>query len=116
MSRYRAFLSNHYYNYARVLRSLGRPDEAAHVALARRKLWPGDPQHLYAVAEEFALATGLLARSEHGDLTAQQCAEFAVETLRQAKAAGWQPPANRDWSKSFAALQDRPGFAELVKR
>jgi eukaryotic-like serine/threonine-protein kinase len=116
VSRYQAFLSNHYYNYARVLRRLGRPDEAAHVALARRELWPNDPQHLYAVAEELALATALLARSPRGDVSSQQCAQFAVDTLRQAKAAGWKPPSNRDWSKSFAALKDRPGFAELVKR
>jgi eukaryotic-like serine/threonine-protein kinase len=116
VSRYRMFLSNHYYNYARILRRLGRPDEAARLALARRDLWPGDPQHLYAVAEELALATGLLARSNRGGASAQQCAESAVETLRQAKAAGWVPPSNDDWSKSFAALKDRPGFAELVKR
>jgi len=116
VSRYRAFLSNHYYNYARILRRLGRPDEAVHVALARRRLWPNDAQHLYAVAEELALATELLAGSPRGDVTAQQCAEFAVDTLRQAKAAGWKPPADRNWSKSFAALKDRPGFAELVKR
>ncbi len=116
VSRYQAFLSNHYFNYARILRRLGRPDEAAHVALARKALWPNDPQHLYAVAEELALATALLARSGRGDINAQQCAEFAVDTLRQAKAAGWKPPSNPDWSKSFAALKDRPGFAELVKR
>ncbi len=116
VSQYRLFLSNHYYNYARVLRRLGRADEAVRVALLRRELWPHDPQHLYAVAEELAAATGLLAHSARGDVSAAQCAQFAVETLRKAKAAGWKPPANGDWSKSFAAVKDRPGFAELVKR
>jgi eukaryotic-like serine/threonine-protein kinase len=116
VSRYRAFLSNHYYNYARILRRLGRADEAARVTLARRDLWPNDPKRLFAAAEELALATGVLSRSPRGGISAQQCAELTFETLRRAKAAGWRPSADHDWSKSFAALKDRPGFAELVKR
>jgi hypothetical protein len=114
VSRYRIFLSKHYFNYGRVLRELGRPQEAARTALARRALWPGDPQHLVAVAEELALASKLLAGSNDAEMSAEQCAGFAIETLRQASAAGWKPAGSLALNKSFAALKDYPGFAELV--
>jgi eukaryotic-like serine/threonine-protein kinase len=115
ISRYRAFLSRHYFNYGRVLRRLGRADDAARVALARRALWPKDPQHLFTVAEELALADGLLAGAKQGNMTSAECADLALETLRQAMAAGWKPRPDVDWTQSFAALKDRPEFAELVK-
>jgi hypothetical protein len=114
VSRYRLFLSKHYYNYGRVLRQLGRPDEAARAALARRELWPADPQHLFAVAEELALATEALAGSPRAGLTAEKCAQSALETLKQALAAGWRPAGNPAWTKSFAALKGYPGFKGLV--
>ncbi|MGA2030743.1 MAG: serine/threonine-protein kinase [Thermoguttaceae bacterium] len=114
--RYRVFLSNHYSNYGRLLRRLGRADEAARAALARRDLWPKDPQHLFAVAEELALATKALGTSARADMTADQCAKLAIETLRQASAAGWKPAENPHWTESFAALKDQPGFARLVRQ
>lgn len=115
VSRYRLFLSKHYYNYGRTLRRLGRADDAARAALARKELWPNDPQHLVAVAEELALAAKLLAGSTSGDMTAEQCSEYAVQTLRKAVAAGWKPASDLEGTESFAALKDHPGFAELVK-
>ena len=116
VSRYRDFLSKHYYNYGQALRRVGRADEAADAALARRELWPKDPEHLFAVAEELALAAKILAGNAHGDMTADRCAALAVETLRQAAMAGWKPAANFVWPQSFAALKNRPGFAELVRK
>lgn len=115
VSRYRVFLSKHYFNYGRVLRRLGRPEEAAHAALARRALWPNDPQHLVAVAEELAGATKLLAGSKGTEMSADRCADYAVETLKQAMASGWKPTTD-DWTQSFAALEGYPAFAALVKR
>ena len=115
VSQYRLFLSQHYCNYGRVLRRLGHPDDAARTALARRSLWPNDPQHLFAVAEELALAAKLLAGANQVGMTEPECAESALETLRQAVAAGWKPPAGPQWTQSFAALKDHPGFTELVK-
>jgi hypothetical protein len=115
VSRYRAFLSKHYFNYGGVLRQLGRAEEAARMALARRALWPRDPQHLFAVAEELALSGKLLADSKQADMTARQCADLTVETLRQAAAAGWKPAENFMATEPFAALKDHPGLAELVK-
>jgi serine/threonine protein kinase/Flp pilus assembly protein TadD len=116
VSRYRDFLSKHYYNYGRALRRLGRPAEAARAALARRELWPKDPQHLFAVAEELALATKALASSAKADLTANRCAGFAVDTLKQAAKAGWKPAPSFVWPESFAALKDRPEFVKLVSK
>ena len=48
-------------------------------------------------------------------MTARQCGDYAVETLRQAAAAGWKPADNLVSTEPFAALKDHPGFAELVK-
>jgi serine/threonine protein kinase len=115
VSRYRSFLSKHYFNYGGVLRQLGHAEEAVRTALARRALWPRDPQHLFAVAEELALSGKLLADSKQADMTARQCADFTVETLRQAAAAGWKPAENFISTEPFAALKDHPGLAELVK-
>jgi hypothetical protein len=116
VSRYRDFLSKHYYNYGRALRRLGRPEEAARAALARRELWPKDPQHLFAVAEELALAAKALAGSAKADLTADQCAGLAVDTLQQAAKAGWKPAPSFVWPESFAVLKDRPEFTKLVSK
>lgn len=115
VARYRTFLSKHYYTYGRVLRELGRPDEAIRVALARRELWPNDPQRLFTVAEELALASQRLTGDERSGRTAQQGAALVLETLRQAVAAGLAVPANLGSNAAFAALKNQAGFADLVK-
>lgn len=56
VARYRSFLSKHYFNYGRVLRQLGYPDQAVRAALARRDLWLDAPERLFAIAEELAIA------------------------------------------------------------
>ncbi len=66
IARYRQFLSKHYFNYGRVLRQTGHPGDAARAALARRELWPKDPQHLFSVAEELALIARDLSAGEQG--------------------------------------------------
>ncbi len=115
VTRYRVFLSKHYYNYGRVLRRLGHADEAARAALARRDLWPKDPQHLVAVAEELALAAKALGSASRADTTADQCAKYAIETLQLALAAGWKPGRNLQQDEAFAVLKGHPGFAQLVR-
>lgn len=116
VSRYRLFLSKHYYNYGRILLGSGRAEEAARTALARRELWPGDANRLAAVAEELALASKTLSSSRAAGLTGQRCAEYALETLQRAAAAGWKPPADFDRNASYAVLKHYPGFAGLVKQ
>jgi serine/threonine protein kinase/tetratricopeptide (TPR) repeat protein len=116
VSRYRVFLSKHYYNYGRILLACGRAEDAARAALARRELWPRDAGRLVAVAEELALASKSLSADHVTGLSGQRCAEYAVETLQRAVAAGWKPPADFDRNASFAVLKDYPGFAGLVKQ
>jgi len=114
IAKYRQYLSKHYYNYDRALRLTGRADEAVQVALARRDLWPKDPDHLFAVAEEFALAAKELSARSKTEPAVVKCGECAVETLRQAIAAGWKPKPNSDWTKSFTAVKHRPDFLALT--
>jgi tetratricopeptide (TPR) repeat protein len=115
VERYRSFLSKHYYNYGRVLRRLGRPEDAIRVAQARKGLWPNHPQRLFTVAEELALASQLLTSEGKNGVTAQQGAALAVQTLRQAVAAGLVVPTDLGSKGAFAALRNQAGFAELVK-
>jgi serine/threonine protein kinase/Flp pilus assembly protein TadD len=119
ITKYRQFLSKHYFNYGRVLRKMGRLGDAAQAALARRELWPKDPQHLFSVAEDLALiardisAGGKAGAS--GKITTDKCGAAAVATLKQAAAAGWKPAANSDWTKSFLAIKNRADFLALTK-
>jgi tetratricopeptide (TPR) repeat protein/tRNA A-37 threonylcarbamoyl transferase component Bud32 len=55
-AHYRESLSKHYYNYAQLLLTLDRPADAAAAILARRALWPGDPERLLRVAQDLAAA------------------------------------------------------------
>jgi len=114
VSRFRLFLSKHYYNHGRVLRRLGRPGEAARVALARKELWPDDPRRLFTVAEELALASELLESSRHAEMTSEECAAHAIETLEQVVALGLELPAGFRRAESFAALKGHAGFEELA--
>jgi tetratricopeptide (TPR) repeat protein len=56
VAHYRESLSKHYYNYAQVLLKQRRPADAAAAILARRNLWPGDPERLLRVAQDLAAA------------------------------------------------------------
>ncbi len=116
VDRYRTYLSKHCYNYGRVLRQLGSADQAAQVALERKQLWPDDPQRLLTVAEELALASQLLAGRDGAGMTAGQCADSAIATLREAVAAGLEVPADLGRKEAFATLKNRLDFVELVKR
>jgi hypothetical protein len=56
LSHYRESLSKHYYNYAQLLLTLDRPADATDAILARRNLWPNDPDRLLRVAQDLATA------------------------------------------------------------
>jgi len=114
VGKYRLSLAKHYYNYSRALRLAGRAEEALQVTLARRDLWPKDPERLFAVAEELALAANERAiKSKAGPIVAAY-GEQAVATLKQAIAAGWKPQPNSSWTRSFTAIKDRADFLALV--
>jgi eukaryotic-like serine/threonine-protein kinase len=118
VASHREFLSTHYANYSRALRHIGRPGDAARANLARRELWPHDPERLFSVAEDLSLDAKELAAARPpiiGDITADNCGAQAVETLKQAAAAGWRPDPSRNWIKSFQAIKNRADFAALTK-
>ena len=118
ITKYRQFLSKHYRNYGNLLRQTGRPGDAARAALARRDLWPNDPRHLFSVAEELALITRDFSAGKSditGELTADKCGAYAVATLKQAAAAGWKPPSDGNWAKSFLAIKNRADFLALTR-
>ncbi len=113
-TRYRVFLSKHYINYARILRQAGRVGEALEASLARRNLWPSDPDQLFSVAEELAVAAdSRVVKSKHGPIAADY-SDRSVETLKQAIVAGWKPKPNTNWTKSFTAIKNRPDFLALI--
>ena len=115
IAKYRQNLSKHYYNYERVLRLSGRGNDALQAALARRDLWPKDPEHLFAVAEELALAAQeLSSRKASSAGVAAEFGTYAVETLKRAVVAGWKPKPNSNWTKPFAAVKNRPEFLALM--
>ncbi len=84
-SLYREYLSKHYTNYGHALRTAGRAEEAAEVAIVRRQLWPTHSQHLYQVAWELATAVEQIeeAQPEH-----ERLLEEALATLTQVVSAG----------------------------
>ena len=71
----------------------------------RRELWPEDPDRLFTVAQELALATQLLASLNHTGMTSDECAKYAFETLQQAMTAGLQPPNDLYQHAPFKALK-----------
>jgi hypothetical protein len=118
IARYRQYLSKHYFNYGQALRRTGHPADAARIALARRELWPKDPQHLFSVAEELAVSAREISAGKAdpaGEITADKCAAYALETLKQATAAGWRPPPSGNWMKSFSTLKNRDDFLALTR-
>jgi serine/threonine protein kinase/tetratricopeptide (TPR) repeat protein len=117
VTRYRVFLSKHYFNFGRVLRQLGQPDRAAQVAIARRELWPTDGERLFSVAEELALASRDLQQTPgKGELTADHASTLAIEALEQAVEVGFQLPQDLDANETFSALKDSERFLQLVSR
>ena len=114
VDRYRNYLSKHYYNYGRTLRQLGRGDDAARIALARKDLWPSDPQRLFSIAEELALASEILKAKPGSERNARKYAYAAAHLLRQSKALGMEFPTDFAKNKSFAPLMKDPEFQSLV--
>jgi eukaryotic-like serine/threonine-protein kinase len=123
---YREFLSKHYFNYGRALRAADRPEDAAHVALQRRQLWPTDGEHLGKVAVELAEAARQIradaagrdendAESGNAAKKAVQAVKFeaaAAEALREAAAHGCDLAPLRTVA-ALAFLQDDPIWVKL---
>ncbi len=114
VTRYRDYLSQHYFHYGRVLRQEGKAEEAIERALERRELWRGHPNHLFTVAEELGEAGSLLADSPASSDSLHQCQDLVLETLQLAVDAGYRLPRDLRQRKSFAILRHRPELTDLI--
>ncbi len=119
VTAFRELLSKHYWNYGRTLRAAGRPQEAVQAALARKELWPDNPQRLYTVAVELAMAAEqLTAKQTDGDkqpdAAAEKCAAQAIATLGEAVRLGFVPSGDLESSPDFKGVRRRPEFHRLL--
>jgi tetratricopeptide (TPR) repeat protein len=118
-SQYRQFLSNHYSGLGTSLRAMGRIGEAVEATRERTKLWPGEPDQLYAAAGELALCLPALGRqparlSPVGASLRERLAGEAVSALRQAVAAGYRDLARLRSDTSLEPLRSCPEFQLLM--
>jgi serine/threonine-protein kinase len=117
--QYRAYLTNHYVNLARVFRRLGRPAESADAALQRLALWPKDATEPFNVALDLAQC-GPLVGNGKTELTEAERAERrkyedqALAALRQAVANGFNNLESFQKTPELEPLRPRPEFRELV--
>jgi tetratricopeptide (TPR) repeat protein len=117
VAEYREFLSKHYFNYGRALRSAGQPAKAAAVALDRRKLWPEHGEHLGQIAVELAQAATQLGEQAGADGASQHVKKIEsqiVDTLQAAAAAGCDMTILRS-DPAFQFLQNDTLWANLGK-
>ena len=82
---YRQFLSESNLELSRCLTVLGRTDEAVRIIIVGKVLWENNPGELYDAVCELALCVPLVQKTE----AKQAVAVEAVQTLKQAIAAGW---------------------------
>jgi tetratricopeptide (TPR) repeat protein len=117
---YRELLIKHLFNYGRMERKSGELDRAVEAAAERRGLVENDPRRLLSVAEEFAVAyERLLARDDDKsaapavETTPDECAQLAIETLKQAVAVGLPKSVDVRKSAAFATLSQTAAFREV---
>jgi serine/threonine protein kinase/Tfp pilus assembly protein PilF len=120
VTAFRELLSKHYWNYGRVLRAVGRPQEAAEAALERKKLWSDNPQRLYWVAVELALAADEMEkeRSKEGKkqtAAADQFAHQAITTLGDAVRLGFGPLDDLRTNPDLKSVRQRTEFKRLME-
>jgi hypothetical protein len=115
----RQLLSRNDRALAEALRKLGRPAEAAAVALERQALWPDDPVELYDAACELALCVPLVeagraAPSAAGRAERRRYADQAMAALVQAVRSGFKDLALLKTDPDLDPLRPRPDFQLLV--
>jgi serine/threonine protein kinase/tetratricopeptide (TPR) repeat protein len=117
---YRNALNKQYRHLAEVHRAAGRAAAAVEVSLRRRELWKGNGAELMDVAGDLARAAQAVGRDK-ATLSTEERAEreryheLALETLRQALAAGYKDSAALQSEPAFELLRPRADFQELVK-
>jgi serine/threonine protein kinase/tetratricopeptide (TPR) repeat protein len=108
--RYRSLLSAHYSRLVWNLDKQAKYGAAVEAAIARKKLWAGNADRLYAVAQQLANTYDLMRATSTDQRSQKGCVTAAVETLRDAVAAGL--PADRLKDKSLSGLA---GIREIQK-
>ncbi len=89
-TQYRDFLSKHYFNCARTLRTLNEPAAAVKMALERRKLWEDNGEQLFQVAMELGVVGDAIpADSQDKKFSRERVLDEAIVTLQQAEATGY---------------------------
>ncbi len=118
VARFRQFLSNHYRNLGDLLRQQGRVDEAIEIALARKQLWPGDPERLFSVAVELAEAASAETGGEGSEIEPAPCArhDAVLATLYEAVEAGFSDSNRMLEEPAFVPFRGHPQFAALLAR
>lgn len=117
---YRRGLSNHLANLSWLMRESSQPSESARLLQERKQLWPGDPDELYSVAAELAetaesmrddgLELGDKELAQQRDIVAQ-----ALQTLREAVAAGFNHPDQLRHDARFIPWTDMPEFQAILQ-
>jgi tetratricopeptide (TPR) repeat protein len=111
-SRYRALLSSHYWNLARILNKQEKYGAAVEAAIQRKQLWRGNADRLYSAAQQLAGTYRLMQAASTPPQSQAECASGAVETLREALTAGL--PTDRLKDKSLASLASSEEFRKLI--
>lgn len=107
----RQTLSRVYYNYGQSLQKLGRFQKAYELASLRRELWKDHGERLFGVAVEQAQ---ILEQIENSDTPLD--ASIALETLREALEAGYEPSNELSHDPRLVSLQNLPEFKTLVNK
>jgi eukaryotic-like serine/threonine-protein kinase len=110
---FRGILSRHYFNYARNLAAQAKFDEAMQVALERGKLWAGQPDRLFSVAQELAGLRRQMTGRPGLEKTKAACLPAAIGTLREALKAGLSPDRLND--SSLSELSESAEFRQLLE-
>jgi tetratricopeptide (TPR) repeat protein len=110
--RYRSLLSGHYSRLVWNLDKQSKYEAAVEAGVARKKLWAGNADRLYAVAQQLAKTYGLLRTTNTDQKSQAGCLAAAVETLREAITAGL--PADRLKDPSLSGLAGTNEFRNLV--
>ena len=100
-------LSKMVYNQGRSLAALGRWDEAADAAVARREIWQADGERLFGVAVELAGIGQAVADKDAGNTKLQKRVDReTVATLRQALDNGYRPDGELASDERFTRLNE----------
>jgi len=112
--RYRALLGRYYLNLTWNLDKQSKYDAAVAAAVERKRLWLGNANQLYSVAQQLANTYDLMRIAASGEPSRAACVTAAVDTLREAVTAGL--PVERLKDSSLASLAGTGEFRKLIEK